>query len=114
MIQSGGATFKNKNGLSHYDRNKAYYIEKAQLRKLRNIEYVENLKKNGQCVDCGNKDYRVLEFDHLPEFEKTAHISKAVRRSWSIKRLDEEIAKCQIRCANCHKIKTWERKRPLS
>lgn|SRR3989304_4133342 len=110
MVRTWGATTKNKDGLSHYERNKSYYVEKARLRKLRNLEYIENLKKSGQCVDCGNKDIRVLDFDHLPEFTKSRNVSTGARRSWSIKRLDDEISKCQIRCANCHRIKTWDRK----
>jgi hypothetical protein len=60
------------------------------------------------CVDCGEIDIRVLEFDHV-RGQKTATISRllAQGRNWSI--IDAEIAKCEVRCANCHRIKTFER-----
>lgn len=60
------------------------------------------------CVDCGYKKHSAaLQLDH--EGTKTVEIADA--RS-SIKRLKAEIksGKCKVRCANCHSIKTWERK----
>jgi len=55
------------------------------------------------CVDCGEANVLVLEFDHvLPG--KTAEISKLVRKS-STRRLEEEIKLCVVRCANCHRIR---------
>ena len=62
---------------------------------------------NSSCADCKIKDPRVLEFDHLPEFEKSFNISRAVSgstRSWKL--ILKEIEKCEIVCANCHKIRT--------
>lgn len=114
MSTTKGATWKNKSGQTHYENNKEYYKKKAKGIYYRNLAYIENLKRTGGCVDCKNNDYRVLDYDHLPEFEKVIEISLAARNCWSLKRLDEEIAKCVLRCANCHRIKTWERKRSLS
>ena len=62
------------------------------------------------CIDCGINDSRVLEFDHLPEYEKSFDIAKAISgstRSWSL--IMTEINKCEIVCANCHKIRTADR-----
>ncbi len=59
------------------------------------------------CVDCGNTDVRVLEFDHVRGV-KRHHVSVMVRQGWSIKSVMEEIAKCEVRCANCHRIRTRE------
>ena len=61
------------------------------------------------CVDCGNADIRVQEFDHLPEHEKRFGISRAIRGSVSTEKLIEEIKKCEVVCANCHVIRTRER-----
>jgi hypothetical protein len=60
------------------------------------------------CVDCGIKDYRVLEFDHIKE--KFAEVSYLVAHRMSMKKIREEIAKCVIRCANCHRIQTYKRR----
>lgn len=56
------------------------------------------------CVDCGNKDPIVLNFDHLRD--KKFNISIASGGKISLDSLKEEIEKCEIRCANCHTRKT--------
>jgi hypothetical protein len=58
------------------------------------------------CTDCGEPDIVVLEFDHLRD--KTANVSQLVRHaSWA--RVLEEIAKCEVACANCHRRRTARR-----
>lgn len=62
------------------------------------------------CVDCGESDPIVLQFDHLPEFEKKFNVGRAITgstRSWEA--ILEEIAKCDLVCANCHAKRTAER-----
>ena len=61
------------------------------------------------CVDCKEDDLVVLEFDHLPQFEKEIHISQAIANLWSWERLLKEIAKCEVVCANCHARRTAQR-----
>jgi hypothetical protein len=56
------------------------------------------------CVDCGEPDLVVLQFDHLRD--KVNDISTMFRRQRSWKSVLEEIAKCEVRCANCHARKT--------
>lgn len=55
------------------------------------------------CVDCGEEDPVVLEFDHL--HGKEINISSAIN-NWSIRRVQEEIDKCDVVCANCHRKRT--------
>lgn len=55
------------------------------------------------CVDCGESDPVVLEFDHRGD--KRLMISSAVN-NYGASRLKEEIDKCEVRCSNCHKRKT--------
>ncbi len=61
------------------------------------------------CVDCGEADLRVLDFDHRAEVEKTAEVMKLAKAAYSWKRVSEEIAKCDVRCRNCHAKITYER-----
>ncbi len=60
------------------------------------------------CVDCGIADIRVLEFDHVRGV-KVAAISNMMRNA-SFEKLKAEIAKCEVRCANCHAIVTYRRR----
>lgn len=77
-------------------------------RKTRNKEWLRSYLEERNCVDCGSTDVRVLEFDHVSG-EKEGAISRLVNDGYSIKRLKSEIAKCEVVCANCHRIRTYER-----
>jgi len=74
------------------------------LRVRRNSDWLRSYKKTLSCSVCGNSDYRVLEFHH-PRGGKDYSVSDLVTSS--IKRMQEEIAKCTVLCANCHKIEHW-------
>jgi len=60
------------------------------------------------CVDCGETDIVVLEFDHIGE--KLGDISTLANGGRSWERIKAEIEKCEVRCANCHRKKTIERR----
>jgi hypothetical protein len=73
-------------------------------------EWLAAYKMERGCVDCGYKGhFSALQLDH--EGTKSVEIAKA--RS-SIARLLTEIeaGQCKVRCANCHSIRTWEKKQP--
>jgi len=74
----------------------------------RNINHVHGILALGECVDCGERDMLVLEFDHVGA--KRAQISKMVFNV-SLATLKREIAECEIRCCNCHRRATAERRR---
>lgn len=57
------------------------------------------------CVDCGEKDILVLEFDHLDEKTKMRGIAE-LRKTGNIELLKTELEKCVVLCANCHKRRT--------
>jgi hypothetical protein len=61
------------------------------------------------CVDCGETDIRVLEFDHRPDQVKLADVAQLIsrRQPWSI--VQAEILKCDVRCSNCHRRLTGAR-----
>jgi 5-methylcytosine-specific restriction endonuclease McrA len=56
------------------------------------------------CVDCGMANLVVLEFDHVRD--KRWNITYTVGAGFPWSTIEAEIAKCQVRCANCHRIKT--------
>lgn len=63
--------------------------------------YVFQYLQTHPCVDCGNADPYVLTFDHVSG-NKRKHISTMVREGFSLETIQEEIDKCEVRCANCH------------
>ncbi|MFL6214104.1 MAG: hypothetical protein ACJ74J_09465 [Blastocatellia bacterium] len=94
----------------HYENNTAYYIAKARQRRkaYREATYkllFEYLSLH-PCVDCAETDPTVLEFDHIKQETKSSCISEMIRgqRPWRI--ILKEIAKCEVRCANCHRRRT--------
>lgn len=60
------------------------------------------------CLDCGEKDIIVLEFDHVRGIKK-ANVSELLRRGYSLRTLKNEIEKCEIVCANDHARRTAKR-----
>ena len=81
------------------DRNAA-----GKRKAARNRIFINGYLTEHPCVDCGNTDIRVLQFDH--QYDKKYHISRLVSHGDSLELIEKEIAKCQVRCANCHHIKT--------
>lgn len=59
------------------------------------------------CVDCGEPDPIVLEFDHRDRKAKVKPVSRLLAGHYSWKSVLMEIEKCDIRCANCHRRKTY-------
>lgn len=64
--------------------------------------------KSNHCSDCGNSDLRVLEFDHTQD-NKRACVADLVARGYALHVVKEEVAKCDVVCANCHRIRTISR-----
>jgi hypothetical protein len=73
--------------------------------RVRNRAYVDEYLRLQSCVDCGIDDIIVLEFDHVTG-KKRAPISKMIHTAAPFATIDAEIAKCVVRCANCHRRRT--------
>lgn len=95
---------------NHYNRNKGYYLRKAKKRnakiKLKIYEYLCEYLVKHPCIDCGESDLAVLEFDHKGEIPKFKAVSHMIRNQAKLEKIIEEINKCEVRCANCHRRKT--------
>jgi hypothetical protein len=92
---------------SHYEANKQIYLDKAKTWRNRMHELVIN-EKQKPCMDCGVQyPHYVMDFDHI-QGKKLGNIS-AMSRKKGIIRLQEELSKCELVCANCHRQRTWKR-----
>lgn len=79
----------------HYDRKRRKNI----------YEYLDAVKLARGCTDCGYREHAIaLDFDHV-RGKKLRNLSQCR----TMKTVKVEIEKCEVRCANCHRIKTWER-----
>lgn len=92
----------------HNKVDKARKLRNQELRKVKLKQYVWDFLLGHPCVDCGEADPVVLEFDHVIG-DKVKSICDTVRHGWSLTRLQSEIDKCEVRCANCHRRVTANR-----
>ncbi len=93
----------------HYRTHLADYKQKSGrykefIRRENRLKIIEYLGEN-PCVDCGEGDFRVLEFDHV-RGDKRQPVSILHSNALSWRTLFKEIKKCEVRCANCHKRRT--------
>jgi hypothetical protein len=81
------------------------------------VEYVEKFTaerkdliralKDRPCFDCGEQfHFMAMEFDHV-RGEKLHEVGRMVYRSLGA--IVAEAAKCDVVCANCHRVRTWKR-----
>lgn len=84
-----------------------YTVSKERKASIR--ETIINLK-DVPCKDCWQKyPWYVMDFDHLPGFEKKFNLSIATSKWYSVKKILEEAKKCDIVCSNCHRVRTFTR-----
>ena len=78
-----------------------HYNKQEYKRKLAEI------KEASGCVDCGIGNHIILDFDHLRD--KKYNISRMIHDGFPWAAIKKEIAKCEVVCANCHRIRTHKR-----
>ncbi len=97
---------------AHYRGNRSRHVRNVRRTRLaRQIKirtYLAGVLVSG-CVDCGIHDIRVLEFDHV-RGTKLGAVSSLYRAGKSFQTIKDEVAKCEVRCRNCHAIATATRR----
>lgn len=78
-------------------------VRRARARKVAQT-HVLNYLTSHPCVDCGEDDLVVLEFDHLGDKEK--NVSEMLANGYGVDAIQKEIDKCEVRCCNCHRRRT--------
>ncbi len=93
---------------SHYERNKDAYKARAYAAKKAVRDLIRS-EKNRPCMDCGNVfHFSAMDFDHRAPKEKRFSIGAWGRPQSAIHKVRAEIAKCDVVCANCHRIRTYK------
>lgn len=91
---------------AHYKANPSRrdYIRANSNKRIRLVQdWLRDYLSSHPCVDCGEDDIVVLEFDHRGD--KTTNVSDLLKVG-NIETVSKEVAKCDVRCANCHRRKT--------
>jgi hypothetical protein len=93
---------------SHYSNNKRQYLDRNTRSYLKRRELVREIKSRA-CADCGIQyPFYVMDFDHREGETKEYELSRVDRIT--IRALMREIEKCDVVCANCHRVRTYERR----
>jgi len=99
---------------------KVYYANNAKKRKTavalrrKNIRlWFDQVRRESNCSRCGLSGETcpwLLEYHHRVEGTKSTGVSHLVGNGYSKKRIEEEMAKCDILCSNCHRLHHYEEK----
>jgi len=92
--------------LANADERKAAAAAGAVRTARRHRERLAKYLDEHPCVDCGEADLRCLDFDHREPADKLSNVSALVWTHARWERVLAEIAKCDVRCANCHRKRT--------
>ncbi len=87
----------------HYERTKDVYFNRKKEHEHIIRDYLIEVKKNNPC-ECGIDNPVVLQFHHINPKEKEINPSKMCKQGWGLDRVQKELDKCKVMCANCHII----------
>ncbi len=93
---------------AHYYSN--HEVEKAKRidRKVKIREDFNDLRSKLSCTACGQNHPAALDFHHTDPSTKERNVTTAIHQGWSMSRVLEEMQKCTVLCASCHRILHWE------
>lgn len=100
-----------------YSTKTKYYKDKSARNnpkyRKQNQQFIYNYLMEHPCIDCGETDIEILQFDHIEMVRGRGNRVTSLL-SHSIERIITEINKCEVRCANCHLRRTrrqmgWDR-----
>lgn len=92
---------------AYYQAHRKEHRKTAIKRRKENREKIREYLLSHPCVDCGETNPVVLEFDHVRGVKRN-EVSRFDACSWRI--IEAEIYKCDVRCANCHRLATYNRR----
>src|SRR4051812_11892532 len=88
-----------------YENNRELQKQRVHDRRKKLRQWFDDHKTSLRC-ECGENDIRCLDFHHTRGV-KVINLSEAINRGWGKERILEEVAKCDVICANCHRKETF-------
>jgi hypothetical protein len=98
----------NINSKKYYHANPKKHRKLVNDRKVKITEWLNQKKSTLKCEKCGEPHIACIQFHHLKSKDKDFSIGHAIYHGFSIKKIESEISKCQVLCANCHFKLHWE------
>ena len=92
---------------AYYYRNREEVAEGRRRRKADLRAWLRMYKASLVCATCGENHPAALDFHHSDPSEKELSIGEATGYGWARAKLLDEIAKCEVLCANCHRKRHW-------
>lgn len=92
-----------------YQRHRERLLEKRRHHDKELAAWLNEYRTKLRCADCGENHPACIQFHHLNKDDKSFTIGGAIGR-WryiTAKKLEEEISKCEVLCANCHALRHW-------
>lgn len=90
-----------------YERNKDLQIQRNRDRKDRIRQWIQDYKAQHGCAHCGERHPACLDLHHKEPSEKEYNVGSVFAIGWKIERIQSELDKCIILCANCHRKLHW-------
>lgn len=82
--------------------------ERARAAKARRVDWVNKIKTLAPCPDCNQRwPACAMDFDHRPGEVKCFNVAEGLNRS--VPAILGEMAKCDLVCSNCHRVRTAAR-----
>jgi hypothetical protein len=113
--RGGGTQSWCKSCRKQYD---AEYWQRTRVRRMhlrkqhrrRLVDWYRAMKEDAPCTDCGGAfHHAAMQWDHLPGRPKRREVSNMILTGFRRETILEEIAKCELVCANCHAVRTFDR-----
>lgn len=94
----------------YWRRTRAERLQTRKKHRKQLLAWYRSLKEGRPCADCGGVfHHAAMHWDHLPGMTKERELSNMVLRGFRRRTIMEEIAKCELVCANCHAVRTFDR-----
>lgn len=95
--------------LANPEKNRLYHSRAGKNYYHKRVEYVNRIKAQ-PCADCGIQYHPMaMDFDHVPERGKKEFCISIKKINVTLEKLDAEIAKCDVVCATCHRLRHAKR-----
>jgi len=95
-------------GRAHYKKYKGTYLTRAEGKRLAYAKLIEEYRRHNPCK-CGEARWYVLDFHHRDPNEKSFAVGTGVHNlGYSIDKVKQEMRKCDVVCASCHRKRHWD------